>query len=139
MIWFFVSSLGKTTTSFLMDTPAFVTELIGVTFYCHLHKLFDDVLKDEPEVCARLKELLDEITIDEMAHVGQRRNFVGPIGIKVSKWLVKPFYTMFFDDIPEVAQLFDVAQMIKDGEGFDFNDMPAHMIEKSWIPSYCKV
>jgi hypothetical protein len=124
---------------FLMDTPAFVTELMGVTFYCHLHELFDDVLKDEPEVCQRLHELLDEITIDEVAHVGQRRNFIGAIGMKVSKWLVKPFYTMFFNDIPEVGQLFDVPQMIKDGENFDFNNLPQHMIEKSWIPSYCKV
>ncbi|TRX00679.1 hypothetical protein [Candidatus Methylobacter oryzae] len=122
----------------LMDTPAFVTELMGVTFYCHLHSLFDDVLADEPEVRDRLKELLDEITIDEVAHVGQRRNFVGPIGIKVSKWLVKPFYTMFFSDIPEVGQLFDVEQMIKDGIAFDFNELPEYMIERSWIPSYCK-
>ncbi len=123
---------------FLMDTPAFVTELMGVTFYTHLHKLFDDVLADEPEVRERMKALLDEITIDEVAHVGQRRNFIGPIGMKVSKALVKPFYTMFFNDIPEVGLLFDVEQMIKDGLAFDFNDLPEHMIERSWIPSYCK-
>jgi len=123
---------------FLMDTPAFVTELMGVTFYCHLHRLFDEVLADEPEVRERLKALLDEITIDEVAHVGQRRNFIGPIGIKVSKALVKPFYTLFFNDIPEVGQLFDVDQMIKDGIAFDFNELPEYMIERSWIPSYCK-
>ena len=125
--------------SFLLDAPAFVTELMGVTFYCHLDKLFDDVLADEPEVRERLKVLLDEITIDETAHVGQRRNFVGTQGIKVSKWLVKPFYTLFFNDIPEVGLLFDVKQMIKDGENFDFNDLDKHIVERSWIPSYCKV
>jgi len=124
---------------FLMDTPAFVTELMGVTFYCHLNRLFDDVLADEPEVRDRLKAILDEITIDEAAHVGQRRNFIGNIGIKISKWLVKPFYTMFFNDIPEVGLLFDVKQMIKDGEAFDFNELPAYIVERSWIPSYCKV
>lgn len=124
---------------FLMDTPAFVTELMGVTFYFHLHALFDELLVDEPEVCARLKELLDEITIDEIAHVGQRRNFIGGFGIKVSKYLVSPFYTLFFNDIPEVKHLFNVKQMIKDGETFDFNHVPDYMIAKSWIPSYCKV
>lgn len=123
---------------FLIDTPAFVTELMGVTFYCHLHKLFDDVLADEPEVRDRLKELLDEITIDEVAHVGQRRNFIGSTGIKISKKLVKPFYTMFFNDIPEVGELFDVKQMIEDGINFDFNNLPDYMVERSWIPSYCK-
>ncbi|WP_031436748.1 hypothetical protein [Methylobacter tundripaludum] len=123
---------------FLMDTPAFVTELMGVTFYCHLYHLFDEVLADEPEVRDRFKELLDEITIDEVAHVGQRRNFIGPIGMKVSKWLVKPFYTLFFNDIPEIGQLFSVEQMINDGIAFNFNELPDYMIERSWIPSYCK-
>lgn len=123
---------------FLMDTPAFVTELMGVTFYCHLHKLFDEILADEPEVRERLKALLDEITIDEVAHVGQRRNFIGAIGTKISKMLVKPFYTLFFNDIPEVGMLFNVPQMIQDGENFDFNHLPDYMIERSWIPSYCK-
>jgi uncharacterized protein YfeS len=45
---------------------------------------------------------------------------------------------MFFNDIPEVAHLFDVKQMIQDGEEFDFNKLPAYMIERTWIPSYCK-
>lgn len=124
---------------FLLDTPAFVTELMGVTYYCHLNRLIDELFVDEPEVRMRLKELLDEITIDEVAHVGQRRNFIGPTGIRVSKWLVKPFYKMFFNDIPEVGILFDVNQMIRDGESFDFNQLPDYIIEKSWIPSYCKV
>lgn len=122
---------------FLMDTPAFVTELMGVTFYFHLYQLFDEVLADEPEVRDRLKALLDEITIDEVAHVGQRRNFIGPLGIRFAKLLVKPFYTLFFKDIPEVAELFDVERMIQDGLAFDFNDVPGYMIERSWIPSYC--
>ncbi len=122
---------------FLMDTPAFVTELMGVTYYCHLDKMIQTIFADEPEVCARLRELLDEITIDEVAHVGQRRNFIGPIGMKVSKALVKPFYTLFFNDIPEVGVLFDIEQMIKDGLEFDFNQLPEYMLEKSWIPSYC--
>jgi hypothetical protein len=123
---------------FLMDSPAFVTELMGVTYYCHLHRLFDDILATEPEVRERLKELLDEITIDEVAHVGQRRNFIGPIGMKISKALVKPFYTLFFNDIPEIKHLFNVDQMIEDGVAFDFNKLPDYMVERSWIPSYCK-
>jgi hypothetical protein len=110
---------------------------MGVTFYFHLHALFDEILVDEPEVCQRVKDLLDEITIDEVAHVGQRRNFIGPLGTKISKALVKPFYKLFFNDIPEVKLLFDVDQMIKDGVAFDFNNVPEHMIERSWIPSYC--
>ena len=76
---------------------------------------------------------------DEVAHVRQRRNFIGPIGIRISKWLVRPFYTLFFNDTPEVTNLFDIKQMIKDGEAFDFNHLPDYIIEKSWIPSYFRV
>ncbi|GAB1720875.1 MAG: hypothetical protein NTAFB09_26060 [Nitrosospira sp.] len=123
---------------FLMSPPAFVTELMGVTFYCHLARLIDELLAEEPEVRQRLRELLDEITIDEVAHVGQRRNFMGPAGIMISRALVKPFYMLFFDDIPEIKYLFDVNQMIKDGIAFDFNELPNHLIEHSWVPSYCK-
>lgn len=123
---------------FMMDSPAFVTELMGVSFYCHLYGVFDELLADEPEVRDRLKALLDEITIDEVAHVGQRRNFIGPIGMKASKAMVRPLFTMFFRDIPEVAELFDVERMIEDGLAFDFNALPDYMIERSWIPSYCK-
>lgn len=124
---------------FLIDAPAFVTELMGVTFYCHLYQLFDEILVDEPDVRDRLKALLDEITIDEIAHVGQRRNFIGPVGIRIAKTLVKPLYTLFFKDIPEIAELMDVNKMIQDGLAFDFNQLPDYMIERSWIPSYCKV
>jgi len=28
--------------------------------------------------------------------------------------------------------------MIADGLAFDFNKLPDYMIERSWIPSYCK-
>ena len=122
----------------LLSPPAFVTELMGVTFYFHLARLIDELLIEEPEVCQRLRELLDEITIDEVAHVGQRRNFIGPAGIRISKALVRPFYTLFFRDIPEIKHLFDVDQMIRDGIAFDFNHLPNYMIERSWIPSYCK-
>lgn len=122
----------------LMSPPAFVTELMGVTFYRHLSSLIDELFADEPEVRGRLQELLDEITIDEVAHVGQRRNFIGPLGMKISKALVKPFYTLFFNDIPEIRYLFDLDRMISDGLAFDFNQLPDYMVERSWIPSYCK-
>lgn len=124
--------------AFLINAPAFVTELMGVTFYFHLYQQIDEVLADEPEVRDRLKLLLDEITIDEVAHVGQRRNYIGNLGIKIAMKLVKPLYTEFFKDIPETAVLFDIKQMIQDGETFDFNNVPGYMLERTWVPSYCK-
>ena len=41
----------------LMAPPAFVTELMGLTFYLHLDRLLDDVLASEPEARGRVREL----------------------------------------------------------------------------------
>lgn len=122
----------------LMDPPAFITELLGLVFYLHLDRLFDEILADEPEACQRLHELLAEIMVDELAHVGQRRNFLGPIGIRWSYWTIKPLFNVFFGDIPEARHLFNVEQLISDALNFDIARMPKHLIERSWIPSYCQ-
>lgn len=123
---------------FLMDAPAFVTELMGMTFYQHLDVLLGEVLADEPEACACLREILHEIMIDEMAHVGQRRNFIGPIGIKVAQGMVPLLYRGFFRDIPETKYLFNIEQMIQDGLSFDYNCVSPTLLTRSWVPSYCQ-
>jgi hypothetical protein len=38
------------------------------------------VFADEPEARDRCRALLREIMTDEMGHVGQRRNYIGPSG-----------------------------------------------------------
>jgi len=123
---------------FILDAPAFVTELMGVVFYRHLDRAFDDVFADEPEARDRLRELLREITLDEIAHVGQRRNFVGPLGMIYARLLVRPLFKAFFHDIPESRLLFDVDQMIQDGLDFDYTLLGSEMVEQSWVPSYCR-
>lgn len=124
---------------FLLDAPAFVTELMGVVFYRHLEGVFDDIFTDEIEVRERLRELLREITIDEIAHVGQRRNFLGPIGIIYARLLITPLFRAFFRDIPESRLLFDVDQMIREGLEFDYSLVGNEMVQQSWVPSYCCV
>ena len=123
----------------LMAAPAFVTELMGMTFYVHTDKLLDKIFVDEPEARDRIRELLHEIMVDELAHIGQRRNYLGKIGIKMARWMMKPLYKIFFHDIPEAKHLYDVDQMIKDGLAFDYSTVTPEMIQRSWIPSYCIV
>lgn len=123
---------------FLLDAPAFVTELMGMVFYLRLDALFDEMLADEPEARDRLHELLGEIMVDELAHIGQRRNFLGPLATRCSRWMVKPLFRMFFNDIPEARQLFDIDQLIEDALAFDYSAVPAHVMGRSWIPSYCQ-
>jgi hypothetical protein len=75
---------------------------------------------------------------DELAHVGQRRNFIGPAGLRAAHVMLPSMYRAFFRDIPETGVLFDVDRMVRDGKGFDYGTIAPEMIEKSWVPSYCK-
>jgi len=121
----------------LMSPFAFVTELMGIIFYRRVDALLDEVFADEPEAAARLRELLNEITIDELAHIGQRRNYLGPVGLKLSQWMTPALFRMFFHDIPETALLFDLELMIQEAQAFDYSEIPASLMRKTWIPSYC--
>ncbi|MEE9412656.1 MAG: hypothetical protein V3V22_06340 [Methylococcales bacterium] len=122
----------------LMSPPAFVTELMGMNFYIQLDEKICEILDDEPEARDRLRELLHEIMVDECAHIGQRRNFMGPIGIWFSKALIKPIFNMFTRDIPEIAILFDLDRLITDAQNFNYSTISPRIIERSWIPSYCQ-
>lgn len=123
----------------LMSAPAFVTELMGITFYHHVDALLDDVFADEPEARDRVRELLHEIMVDELAHIGQRRNFMGPLATKLSKKMVSPLIRMFFNDIPESKHLFNVDQMVKDALSFDYSHVRPELMRRTWVPSYCKI
>ena len=102
-----------------------------------VHK--NDVFTDEPQARDRVRALLSEIMVDELAHIGQRRNFLGPLGVRAARWLVKPVFRSFFAMIGESKQLFDVDQMIRDGLAFDYSGLPPEVLRRSWIPSYCTV
>jgi hypothetical protein len=123
----------------LKDPPAFVTELLGITFYRHVDALLDELLADEPEARQRIRALLHEIMVDELAHIGQRRNFLGWLGTRMARRIVAPLFRAFLRDIPESAQLFDIDEMIEDGLGFDYSGVPAPLLARTWIPSYCRV
>jgi len=122
----------------LLAPPAFVSELMGLTVYQHVDGVLDDILADEPEARERVRTLLREIMTDELAHVGQRRNFLGPLGVRAARRMVESMYRAFFRGIPETTRLFDVEQMVRDGKAFDYSTIAPEMLERSWVPSYCK-
>jgi len=122
----------------MLSPPAFVSELMGLTVYAHIDGVLDEILADEPEACARVRALLREVMTDELAHVGQRRNFLGPLGLRAARLMVAPMYRAFFRDIPETPLLFDVEQMMADGQGFDYSTIAPEMLGQSWVPSYCR-
>jgi hypothetical protein len=122
----------------LMDPIAFVTELLGVTFYRHVDALLDPLFDDEPEARRRVRELLYEIMADEIAHVGQRRNFLGNGQIQFARRIIPAFFRLFLRDLPESARLFDVGRMARDGLAFDYSGLPDGLVARSWVPSYCR-
>ena len=123
----------------LKNSAAFVTELLGVTFYRQLDTLLDQLLGDEPEARARVRDLLYEIMTDEVAHVGQRRNFLGTVEIRIARRLVGPFFRLFLRELPESRRLLDINQMVRDGLTFDYSGLPVGLLERTWIPSYCRL
>jgi hypothetical protein len=123
----------------LIDPPAFVTELMGLMFYRAVDTVLDAMFADEPETCQRVRELLHEITVDELAHIGQRRNFLSPRGVQAARWPVRPMFRAFCRGIPESPYLFDVTRMIHDALAFDYNDMPPALLQRSWAPTYCRL
>jgi hypothetical protein len=122
----------------VMSPPAFVSELMGLMLYLHIDAILDEVFADEPEARDRVRALLREIMTDEMAHVGQRRNFIGPVGLPAARAMVEPMFRLFYRDIPESKFLFDIDRMVQDAKEFDYGVMPPDVIQRSWIPSYCR-
>jgi hypothetical protein len=116
----------------------FVAELMGITFYMHTDRLLDELFADDTDARDHLRALLHEIMIDELAHIGQRRNFLGPVGIRIARRIVRPMIHSFFRGIPETKLLFDIDQMVRDALTFDYNSVPTNLLTRSWVPSYCR-
>lgn len=122
----------------LMSGPAFLTELMGMTFYVHVDRLLDEIFHDEPEARDRIREMLYEIMVDEMAHIGNRRNFMGNFAIRMARPTFSPILKFFFRGIPEAKYLFNFNQMVQEGLAFDYSLLPPQLIQRSWIPTYCQ-
>jgi hypothetical protein len=122
----------------LMNPPAFVSELMGLTLYLHIDAVLDDILSDEPEARDRVRALLREIMTDELGHVGQRRNFIGPLGIRAAHAMVGPMFRAFYRDLPEAKHIFDIERMVREAKAFDYGTMPPEVLAASWTPSYCR-
>jgi hypothetical protein len=88
---------------------------MGVTFYLHFEAAVKRSFCDEPEALAHLQQLLEVITLDELSHIGQRRNHLGAIAIRVARRLLSPMIRSYFAD---------------------YNLLSPYILESIWIPSY---
>jgi hypothetical protein len=67
------------------------------------------------------------------------RNFLGGLAIRIARRLVSPFFRAFLHDMPESTRLLDVDRVVRDGLAFDYSGFPAALLERTWIPSYCRL
>jgi hypothetical protein len=118
---------------------AFGSEIMGILFYRHIWRVLEEVFATEPEGLERLHELLGEIMVDELGHIGERRSFLGPIGVTLARKLLPVMMRRFFADIPEAEVILDVERMVQEALVFDYSGINAAITERAWIPAYCQV
>jgi hypothetical protein len=122
-----------------LDPIAFGSEVMGIMFYRHIWRILEEVFAPEPEELRRLHDLLAEIMVDELGHIGERRSFLGNSGVKVARNGLSVMIRRFFADIPEVDGMLDVEQMVHEALTFDYSGIDSAITERAWIPAYCQV
>jgi hypothetical protein len=124
--------------NWLLAPIAFGSELMGMTFYRHIWRLMEEVFAAEPEALERLHELLGEIMVDELGHIGERRSFLGNTGVKFARKVLPVMMRQFFADIPEAQAILDVEQMLQEALRFDYSGIDVTITARAWIPAYCQ-
>jgi hypothetical protein len=122
----------------LLAPVAFSSEVMGMTFYRHIWRVLEEVFATEPEALERVHELLGEIMVDELGHIGERRSFLGNTGVKVAHKVLPAMIRRFFANIPESEVILDVDQMVQDALVFDYSGIDVAITERAWIPAYCQ-
>jgi hypothetical protein len=123
----------------LLAPIAFGSEIMGIMFYRHIWQVLEEVFAAEPEALERLHELLGEIMVDELGHIGERRSFLGHTGVTVARKVLPVMMRRFFADIPEAEIILDVNRMVQEALAFDYSGIEGAIIERAWIPAYCQV
>ena len=87
--------------------------------------------EDAPELARMVGELLGEIMVDELGHIGERRSFLGHSGVAFARGFLPVMMRRFFADIPEAAVILDVKRMIQEALVFDYSGIDAAITERA--------
>ena len=125
--------------NWLLAPIAFGSEVMGMMFYRHIWRVLEEEFATESEALERLHELLGEIMVDELGHIGERRSFLGHSGVMWARKILPVMMRRFFADIPEAALILDIDRMVQEALVFDYSGIDATIIERAWIPAYCQL
>jgi hypothetical protein len=105
----------------LSDPLAFMAEASGVGAFRLLRDKGRELFAGEPEVLARVDEVLSRILTDEIGHVQFLRSIMGPARMWILKRVFPLFLRAFFDDMPECLVLFGRKPLIAAIVGADLD------------------
>ena len=117
---------------------AFASEVMGMMFYRHIWRVLAEAFAAEAQALARVHELLAEIMVDELGHIGERRSFLAKPGVTFARQVLPVMMRKFFADIPEAGVILDVQQMVREALAFDYSDIDTAITGRAWIPAYCQ-
>lgn len=92
----------------LPDSLRYVPILCGEAIGCLVFRALRDTadrFADEPAVARRFRALLDEIVADETIHTLYCRARLGPVAIRVARWMAPLVARSFVRDVPELRAL----------------------------------
>lgn len=93
---------------YLPDRVRWIPILAGEVLGSEVFRLLREgagLFSEQPEVEERIRSLLTEIWIDEVFHVAYLRAKLGPLGIRVARWLLPVIARSVMRDVPQLHRL----------------------------------
>jgi hypothetical protein len=108
-------------------------ELMGTVAFAHMARMGDHLLAAHPEVAVRVRELLDEILIDEVGHVtfllgsmrGWQLSTIRQLALGYAAWSRRSYS----DDAN------DTAVMSKGIQNYSLDIMPERVLRRAFVPA----
>jgi hypothetical protein len=113
----------------------FFSEVIGTVLFAALAERARTLVDMNTPSGARLVSLIEEILVDEVGHVVFARSHLGPVRLWIAKQAVRFFAESMYRATPATSQLFDVRELARRALNLDLNQLPAHIVARSFVPA----
>jgi hypothetical protein len=108
---------------------------MGTIAFLEIAERAERLLRDEPAVLARIRDLLDEILIDEVGHVTYLLGSMGPARLSVVRATAKAYqrYTRnsYYKGMRDEAQL---RYMMHGIENYSLALFPERVLRRAFVP-----
>src|SRR5436190_14878094 len=110
-------------------------ELMGTVAFLELAERAERLLADEPAILARVRDLLDEILIDEVGHVTYLLGTMGPARLSVVRATAKAYQRFtrrsYYHGMRDESV---VAYMMRGIENYSLGLFPERVLRRSFVP-----